>query len=147
MPAHHAAALDAVVAVSPGPGCGRLTRCLYRFAMGLSGLSLLALTACASLLPRPPFGANRSRARVVDREPPAARVEAIPAAPSAQHVWVDGQWLWQGGAYEWSPGLWQLLPEPDAYYALPLSSRAKGVVRHRRGVWHRADGSILPSEP
>ena len=35
---------------------------------------------------------------------PADRVEVIPVAPSAQHVWVKGHYVKKGRNYVWVPG-------------------------------------------
>jgi hypothetical protein len=44
--------------------------------------------------------------------PPALRVEVRPAAPSANHLWIDGHWAWRGGAHTWLGGHWALPPNP-----------------------------------
>jgi hypothetical protein len=37
---------------------------------------------------------------------PAPVVKVRPLAPSATHVWVDGNWVWRGGRYVWIDGYW-----------------------------------------
>jgi hypothetical protein len=41
---------------------------------------------------------------------PVDPVVVRPAAPSAAHVWVDGEYVVRGGAYVWQPGYWSLPP-------------------------------------
>ncbi|HVZ96545.1 MAG TPA: YXWGXW repeat-containing protein [Chitinophagaceae bacterium] len=31
-----------------------------------------------------------------------------PPAPSARHIWIEGEWVWRGGAYVREPGRWVL---------------------------------------
>ena len=37
---------------------------------------------------------------------PNAPVFARPVAPSAKHIWIDGEWVWRGGRYEYANGYW-----------------------------------------
>ncbi len=48
----------------------------------------------------------------VSGPPPASKAENKPAAPSADHVWVDGHWGWNEAddGWDWIPGAWQLPP-------------------------------------
>jgi hypothetical protein len=41
---------------------------------------------------------------------PEERVMTRPAAPSANHVWVDAEWRWNNGKYVESPGHWSVPP-------------------------------------
>ncbi|AJF00368.1 YXWGXW repeat-containing protein [Pandoraea apista] len=43
---------------------------------------------------------------IAPHEPPAARVEVVPA-PRAGYVWDPGHWRWAPGGYVWEPGHWQ----------------------------------------
>jgi len=45
---------------------------------------------------------------VTDTAPPIARVEVVPAAPSADHFWIAGHWHWNGSAHAWVGGRWEL---------------------------------------
>ena len=40
-----------------------------------------------------------------DVEPPALRVEAVPA-PRDGYVWVNGHWYWSHHKYAWREGRW-----------------------------------------
>jgi len=42
---------------------------------------------------------------------PVAPVVARPVAPSAAHVWVEGDWIWETNRYVWHPGYWALPPK------------------------------------
>lgn len=39
-------------------------------------------------------------------DPPPVPVEYRTMAPSARHVWIDGDWIWGGSRYNWRPGYW-----------------------------------------
>jgi len=58
----------------------------------------LVLSACVERV--------ETREVVVAHPPPAARVEAIPAAPGPAEAWVwqGGHWRWDGREYVWQPG-------------------------------------------
>jgi hypothetical protein len=61
------------------------------------------------------------------RAPLTDVVETIPTAPSANHVWIAGEWQWRSGNYGWVAGHW-VIPEPHTRWA--------------RGYWHqRQNGS------
>lgn len=55
----------------------------------VAALSVVLATGCA-------------RKVVVQR--PAPRVEVIPVAPSARHIWVKGHYVRRGRNYVWVPG-------------------------------------------
>jgi hypothetical protein len=42
--------------------------------------------------------------------PPAARREAVSAAPAPGWVWTPGYWAWTGAAWVWAAGSWQVPP-------------------------------------
>ena len=46
----------------------------------------------------------------VDREPPVARVEVIPASPGVEYVWTPGYWSWSGSAHVWVAGRYVIPP-------------------------------------
>lgn len=68
--------------------------------------------ACAAN-PRP-----RTDVVCIEREPPAERVEVVPAAPGAEYVWVKGHWGWRRNDYEWIPGHW-IVPERGFHEWVP----------------------------
>jgi hypothetical protein len=73
---------------------------------------LLAAGALSAVL-----GAPRADAGVrvyVRVPPPPAVVEVRPAAPSPEHVWVEGYHNWNGNAYVWVPGRWETAPRHHA---------------------------------
>ena len=63
-------------------------------------IAVSALGACA-VNPRPRVGVE-----YVVRQPPAERVEVVPASPGVEYVWVKGHWGWRRDDYEWIPGHW-----------------------------------------
>ena len=50
---------------------------------------------------------------IVPQAPPATRTEAIPPAPSMQHVWVPGAWVWRDG-WVWQAGHYEQRPYANA---------------------------------
>lgn len=67
---------------------------------------------------------------VVTEEPPPARVEVIPAAPSVNHVWVGGYWTREGSAWVWMPGVYVVRPVHRTHW-----EPGHWVVRGRNWVW------------
>jgi hypothetical protein len=45
---------------------------------------------------------------VVNTKPPVEKVEVIPVAPSANHIWIKGNWHWDGHAWVWHPGRYEV---------------------------------------
>lgn len=103
---------------------------------------LLTPVECASSIPHPPYVAQTTSALVeVDRPPPPARVEVLPARPAPRSVWIDGEWVWRRGRWAWLVGRWVLAPRgarfsPWAYVRGPDGTLwvAPGTWRDDRGV-------------
>ena len=49
-------------------------------------------------------------ATAVTQGPPPTRVEVIPVAPSARHVWIPGHYVRRGRNYLWVNGFYQVTP-------------------------------------
>ncbi len=49
-------------------------------------------------------------ATAVTQGPPVARVEVIPVAPSARHVWIPGHYVRRGRNYMWVNGFYRVAP-------------------------------------
>jgi hypothetical protein len=64
-----------------------------KFVLILSSFFCFSLIAC-----RPTY---------VVRERPAEVVHKRSAAPSAEYVWIGGNWIWRGGRYVWEEGHWE----------------------------------------
>ena len=74
---------------------------------------------------------------VVMQAPPAPQApQAIPARPSAQHVWIDGYWTWQNNRYEWMAGHWELPPSSSAKWEYPHYASEGGAYRFYEGRWN-----------
>ena len=68
--------------------------------------------------------------------PPPPKAEEIPARPSDDHVYVDGQWSWQTRRWVWVPGGW-VVPPPGAFYAEWKVQRLQnGALAYYQGHWH-----------
>ena len=80
--------------------------------------------------------AARAGGIIVEVEPPAPRVEVVPAAPYEGAVWAPGYWEWRDHRHFWIDGHYE---HPRAGY----SWRPHGWVRHGHGWrmnpggWHR----------
>lgn len=67
---------------------------------------------------------------VVGEQPPAAKDEVVPAAPSAGHVWVAGYWTHRYNGWVWVAGCHVLRPRVHAVWV------SGHWARHARGwVW------------
>lgn len=53
---------------------------------------------------------------VAAADPPAPRLEAVPASPGPTSVWVGGRWAWQRNTYVWRPGRY-VVARPGYVYA------------------------------
>lgn len=78
------------------------------------------------------FAAGDSLAQVVIRVRPTAPVIVRPVAPSARHIWIDGNWVWRGSNYVWVDGYWA---EPRMGHRW-----VPGHWKHRRGGWFWVPG-------
>ena len=45
--------------------------------------------------------------QLVEKEPPALRVEVPGRPPSIHHTWLKGNWRWDGKAWDWNGGHWE----------------------------------------
>ena len=55
---------------------------------------------------------------IVTEQAPADRVEVIPVAPSANHVWIQGYWTRHDGAWFWVAGGWHPRPRHGAEWVV-----------------------------
>jgi hypothetical protein len=53
---------------------------------------------------------------VIRTGPPPERVEAAPAAPYQDGVWIAGHWDYRNGTWVWAPGYWTRRPYPGAVW-------------------------------
>jgi hypothetical protein len=72
----------------------------------------LFMAACGPApAPAPPPGPSGPPAEVVvNTAPPPEQVEVIPAAPSAEMIWIKGHWHWDRnvGAWNWIRGHYEV---------------------------------------
>lgn len=90
---------------------------MKKIPIALAAVSALALVGCGRTTreivytpaPQPAVvqGAGTPTVIVVDRAPPAPRVETQPAPPGTGAVWVPGYWNWTGTQYDWVAGHWE----------------------------------------
>ena len=67
---------------------------------------------------------------VVSEQPPAPEKEAIPAAPSPDHLWVEGYWTHCYNGWVWVPGCHVLRPREHTVWVSGYWER------HPRGwIW------------
>jgi hypothetical protein len=103
-----------------------IKKTLLVVALAASSLGAVTLPAVAA-----------PRGVVVDVAPPAARVEAVPAARRG-YAWVPGYWNWAGRRHVWVPGNW--VRERRGYvYAEPRWVERDGRWALNRGGWNRGD--------
>jgi hypothetical protein len=104
-------------------------------------LVCLVMCACRASLPQPASAPQPDNAFVeVPYPPPAAHVERLPARPSSEALWVDGQWSWAGGEWAWVPGAW-VAPSPGSRFARwQLRLEADGQLKFAGSSWRDASG-------
>jgi len=124
------------------------TMVLRRIAAVLGIAFASRLVACSSRIPQPPATAQPQSALVeVDYPPPPARVEYVPAQPSNDAVWVNGEWLWSGRRWSWRPGMWIVVPKGAAYARRVLVRREDGRLFYAPGTWRDKQGNEMPAPP
>jgi hypothetical protein len=64
---------------------------------------------------------------VVKTKPPVERVEVIPVAPSANHLWIKGHWHWDGAAWVWESGRYELRRVGFQWYPAHYVERGGGI--------------------
>jgi hypothetical protein len=106
----------------------------------------LGLAACQASLPQPPAAPQPETAFVdVPYPPPAARVETVPAKPSHDALWIDGQWSWDGHEWAWSPGGWVEAPRGASFARWQLRLERDGQLQLAAPSWRDASGRELPA--
>jgi hypothetical protein len=102
------------------------------------------VVSCAAPLPRAREVAQPPAALIeVERPPPPARVEILPARPSIDAVWIDGEWIWRRGRWAWLPGRWVVPPEGASFAAWTFERGADGRLWYAPGVWRDASGAEI----
>jgi hypothetical protein len=103
------------------------------------------LAACRASLPQPP-GAPQPESAFVDvpYPPSAAHVEAVPAKPSPEAVWIDGQWSYGGGEWLWSPGGWVEVPRGAGFAPWQVRLERDGRLEFAGPSWRDASGREIP---
>ncbi len=110
---------------------------------------MLATACTAAPLPAPPYVAQPSSALArVPFPPPPARVETVPARPSTNATWIDGEWSWRGRRWLWIRGRWVVPPAGARYAPFALVRGPDGTLWAARGAWRNARGEeIDPPRP
>jgi len=113
----------------------------------VSAAAALAL-GCSAIVRHPPYVAQPSSALVeVQLPPPPARVELVPARPSPDAVWVDGEWTWRRGRWAWLPGRWVEPPAGAAFSPWVFERAPDGRMWYAPGVWRDAHGAPVDPPP
>ncbi|WP_214071385.1 YXWGXW repeat-containing protein [Mucilaginibacter sp. dw_454] len=71
------------------------------------------------------------RARLYHRGPAFVR----PVRPSANHVWIEGEWVPRGRTYVERPGYWAAAPRPHAVWIAGHWDRRRGGYAWVPGYW------------
>jgi hypothetical protein len=104
-------------------------------------LAIASAAACGPLVPHPPYGGQPPAAlERVDHAPPPARVEILPARPTPEAVWVDGEWLWHRGRWAWLLGRWVTPPQGAVYAPWVFVRGPDGTLWYAPGAWRDARG-------
>jgi hypothetical protein len=107
------------------------------------------VAGCSWAPPQPRYVEQPTSALVaVESPPPPARVEVLPARPSREALWIDGEWVWRRGLWAWLPGRWVIAPPGASFSAWTIVRRADGTLWHAPGTWRDAAGKVVePPEP
>jgi hypothetical protein len=99
----------------------------------LSGMAALGLMLSGCAVPP-------DQGHIVDGvvmvAPPAPQVEAKPAPPQPDSVWIGGYWNWVGGRHIWVSGHWTT-PHPGHHWVAYEWVRQGDGWRLRPGHWER----------
>jgi hypothetical protein len=60
---------------------------------------------------------------IVEKAPPAPKLELVPKEPGTGYVWIRGHWAWKDGIWAWEQGYWVQRPAPDIQWMDGLWSR------------------------
>lgn len=71
---------------------------------------------------------------VYDPPPPPPAAYAVPPAPYAGAVWIDGHWRWSGARYVWAHGYY-VRPRAGYVYVQPRWVRRGSRYVYRQGTW------------
>ena len=72
---------------------------------------------------------------VVVRERPVAPVVVRSAAPGANYVWVEGNYVRRGRGYVYSPGYWAVPPRGRTVYKPGYWVQSPRGYYYRKGRW------------
>lgn len=71
----------------------------------------------------------------------------VPDAPSAEAVWIDGEWTWRGNRWAWKRGRWVVAPRGAHFSPWTGTRDEDGVFFFAEGRWRDASGGDLPEPP
>jgi hypothetical protein len=120
-----------------------------RYGIAMRGAACAALVACAVVacgdrLPHPAYSPQPTSAlSEVTFPPPPARAEWVPARPSEDAVWLDGEWLWRRRQWAWNPGRWVVAPQGTTYAPWTSVRSEDGTLFYAPGAWHDAKGEVI----
>lgn len=116
--------------------------------LSLSSLvTLVSLFACRGELPHPTYSPQPTSALVeVEYPPPPARAETVPARPTDDAVWIDGEWTWRRRRWAWNPGRWVEAPAGATYSPWTAVRASDGTFFYAPGAWRDAHGAAV-TEP
>jgi hypothetical protein len=110
-------------------------------------LALAAAPACASQLRAPPRAAQPDSAfAVVPYPPPAAHAQVVPASPSDDASWVDGQWVWVG-VWTWVAGGWVVLAHGERFAPWETRRAPNGSLLFAPSSWRDDAGREIAPPP
>src|SRR5580658_10579559 len=110
----------------------------------IAGLGL----GCSSGLRHPPYDPQPESALIeVTLPPPPGRVEVIPAAPTRDAVWIDGEWGWRGHKWGWQPGYWAVTPRDAKFSPWVFVRGADARLWTAPGTWRDSKGASVPGPP
>jgi hypothetical protein len=100
-----------------------------------------AFSGCTCVVNNYHYGTASPPAMFVANAPPPAKAETQTAAPSGDHVWINGHWEWSSSeeTWIWAPGIWVLPPDDGATWVDPGYEDNNGDWMYTPGHWRWND--------
>lgn len=84
-----------------------------------------------------PIGLASCSGEIVTTPPPVAVVEAVPAPPRPDYVWIPGYYTSRGGVYTWRNGYYRPAPRYRKVWVPSRYVKTSRGYAYRRGHWRR----------
>src|ERR1017187_5891717 len=115
---------------------------LRRGTRGPPPFARLRPSATSRIAPAPVGASSSGPERVVGGQPPAPRLEVVPAEPGPGHIWIRGHWAWHHERWEWISGRWGRVVQAGSTWV-----PGQWVVRPNGWVWIEGRYAVFAEPP